>query len=69
MRCMYATVPNNIIFRSDPSLKARAERVAAVRDETVSQVLRRALREYVTTRRICHPNQSGVELRADGVQE
>ena len=38
---------SNIIFRVDPSLKAQAERVAKARDETVSQVLRRALREYV----------------------
>ena len=44
---MYGTMPNNIIFRCEPSLKAEAERVAAVRDETISQVLRRALREYV----------------------
>ena len=44
---MYGAMPNNIIFRCDPSLKAQAERVAKARDETVSQVLRRALREYV----------------------
>ncbi len=40
-------MPNNIIFRCDPSLKQQAERVAAARDETLSQVLRRALRDYV----------------------
>jgi predicted transcriptional regulator len=44
---MYGAIPNNIIFRCDPSLKAQADRVAKARDETVSQVLRRALREYV----------------------
>jgi predicted transcriptional regulator len=37
----------NIIFRVEPSLKQRAERIAAARDERLSQVLRRALREYV----------------------
>ncbi len=47
MHCMYGAMPNNIIFRCDPSLKAQAERVAKARDETVSQVLRRTLREYV----------------------
>ena len=44
---MYGAMPNNIIFRCDPSLKAQAERAAKARDETVSQVLRRELREYV----------------------
>jgi predicted transcriptional regulator len=37
----------NIIFRCEPSLKQQAERIAAARDERLSQVLRRALREYV----------------------
>ncbi len=35
----------NIIFRCEPSLKQQAERIAAARDERLSQVLRRALRE------------------------
>jgi len=37
----------SVIFRCEPSLKQQAERVAAARDETLSQVLRRALRDYV----------------------
>lgn len=36
-----------VVVRLDPSLKQQAERIAAIRDETLSQVLRRALREYV----------------------
>lgn len=36
----------SVIFRCDPALKQQAERIAAVRDETLSQVLRRALRDY-----------------------
>jgi len=36
-----------VVVRVEPSLKQQAERIAAVRDETLSQVLRRALREYV----------------------
>lgn len=37
--------PNNIIFRCEPSLKQQAERIAPARDERLSQVLRRALRD------------------------
>lgn len=37
----------SVIFRCEPSLKQQAERIAKVRDETLSQVLRRALRAYV----------------------
>jgi hypothetical protein len=37
----------SVIFRSEPSLKQQAERIAAARDERLSQMLRRALREYV----------------------
>jgi len=37
----------SVIFRCEPSFKQQAQRIAAVRDETLSQVLRRALREYV----------------------
>ncbi len=37
----------SVIFRCEPSLKQRAEAIAKVRDETLSQVLRRALRSYV----------------------
>ena len=36
-----------VVVRVEPSLKQQAERIAANRDETLSQVLRRALREYV----------------------
>jgi predicted transcriptional regulator len=36
-----------VVVRVEPSLKQQAERIAARRDETLSQVLRRALREYV----------------------
>jgi len=31
----------------DPSLKQQTERITAARDKTLSQVLRRALRDYV----------------------
>jgi predicted transcriptional regulator len=37
----------SVIFRCEPSLKQQAERIAKAHDETMSQVLRRALREYV----------------------
>lgn len=37
----------SVFFRCEPSLKQQAERIAAVRDERLSQMLRRALREYV----------------------
>jgi hypothetical protein len=36
-----------IIFQAERSLKQQCERIAASHDETLSQVLRRALREYV----------------------
>jgi len=35
-----------IVIRVEPSLKQQCERIAASRDETLSQVLRRALRAY-----------------------
>jgi hypothetical protein len=44
---MQAAPETKIVLRVEPSLKQQAERIAAVRDETLSQVLRRALREYV----------------------
>jgi len=37
MPCMYGAMPNNIIFRCEPSLKQQAERIAAARDERLSQ--------------------------------
>jgi predicted transcriptional regulator len=37
-------------IRIDAALKEAAERIAAERDETISQVLRRALRDYVSLR-------------------
>lgn len=36
-----------IIFQAERSLKQQCERIAASHDETLSQVLRRALRQYV----------------------
>jgi predicted transcriptional regulator len=44
---MYRLMQQSVIFRCDPSLKQQAERIVAARDDTLSQVLRRALREYV----------------------
>jgi Ribbon-helix-helix protein len=40
------TTTATIVVRVEPSLKQQCERIAATRDETLSQVLRRALREY-----------------------
>ena len=37
----------NLTIRIERSLKASAERVAKAKDEKLSQVVRRALREYV----------------------
>ncbi len=36
------------VFRVEKSLKQATEQIAKVRDETLSQVLRRAMRDYVT---------------------
>jgi predicted transcriptional regulator len=36
-----------IVIRVEPSLKQQCERIATSRDESLSQVLRRALRDYV----------------------
>jgi hypothetical protein len=43
---IYESVQTNITFRCEPSVKQQAERIAAACDETLLQVLRRALREY-----------------------
>jgi predicted transcriptional regulator len=37
-----------IVVRVEPSLKQQCERIAAARDETLSQVLRRAMRAYAS---------------------
>ena len=39
-----------LTIRIDPTLKQRAEKKAAEKDETLSQVVRRALRNYVSER-------------------
>jgi predicted transcriptional regulator len=39
--------PATITLRAEASLKQQAERIATLRDETLSQVVRQALREYV----------------------
>ena len=39
----------NLTIRIDDELKEAAEKVAAERDETLSQVIRRALRGYVAS--------------------
>jgi predicted transcriptional regulator len=39
---------DTLTIRIDAALKEAAERIAAERDETISQVLRRALRDYVS---------------------
>ena len=39
----------NLTIRIDDELKEAAEKVAAERDETLSQVIRRALRGYVVS--------------------
>jgi predicted transcriptional regulator len=44
---MAAAPETQIAVRVETSLKKQAERIAASRDETLSQVVRRALREYV----------------------
>jgi hypothetical protein len=43
------TVQETLTIRIDASLKQAAERVAAENDDTLSQVIRRALREYVSS--------------------
>lgn len=40
------THETKVVVRIEPSLKQVCERIAASKDETLSQVLRRALREY-----------------------
>ncbi len=52
-----------LTIRIDASLKQRAEKKAAEKDETLSQVVRRALRNYVSERdlragRTPRPNSS-----------
>jgi predicted transcriptional regulator len=42
-------VQGNLTIRIDDELKEAAEKVAAERDETLSQVIRRALRGYVAS--------------------
>jgi predicted transcriptional regulator len=44
------TMQDTLTIRVDAALKEAAERIAAEHDETLSQVLRRALRDYVTQR-------------------
>ncbi len=44
---IYNGMQLSVIFRCEASLKQRAEAIAKERDETLSQVLRRALRAYV----------------------
>jgi antitoxin component of RelBE/YafQ-DinJ toxin-antitoxin module len=41
---------DTLTIRIDAALKQEAERRASVRDETLSQVVRRALRNYVSER-------------------
>jgi predicted transcriptional regulator len=42
---------DTLTIRIDTTLKQKAEKKAAEQDETVSQVVRRALRDYVSARR------------------
>lgn len=42
------TVQDTLTIRIDAGLKREAEKKAAERDETLSQVVRRALRDYVS---------------------
>jgi predicted transcriptional regulator len=42
---------DTLTIRIDTILKQKAEKKAAEQDETVSQVVRRALRDYVSARR------------------
>lgn len=44
---------DTLTIRIDPALKQAAEKIAAEHDETLSQVLRRALRDYVLHRGQC----------------
>jgi predicted transcriptional regulator len=41
---------DTVTIRIDATLKQKAEKKAAEQDETVSQVVRRALRDYVSAR-------------------
>jgi len=41
---------DTLTIRIDAALKEAAEKIAAEHDETLSQVLRRALRDYVSQR-------------------
>lgn len=44
------TMQDTLTIRIDAALKQEAEKKAAERDETLSQVVRRALRNYVSER-------------------
>lgn len=43
-----STMQDTLTIRIDAALKQEAERKAAEQDETLSQVVRRALRDYVS---------------------
>ena len=43
---------NTLTIRIDAGLKREAEKKATEQDETLSQVVRRALRDYVSERRL-----------------
>lgn len=44
------TMQDTLTIRIDATLKQKAEKKAAAQDETLSQVVRRALRDYVSAR-------------------
>lgn len=46
-----SAVQDTLTIRIDATLKQEAEKKAALQDETLSQVVRRALRDYVSERR------------------
>lgn len=43
-------MPGTLTIRIDAGLKQKAEKKAAEQDETLSQVVRRALRNYISER-------------------
>jgi predicted transcriptional regulator len=54
-----------VTFRADPSLVRLAKSLAAARDETLSQVPRRALRTYVNS----GPTQTNLLDAADAAEQ
>jgi hypothetical protein len=48
LSCTVSAVQDTLSIRIDATLKQEAEKKAAERDETLSQVVRRALRDYVS---------------------